>query len=284
VISRAPRPTLCAIVGDHAVGKRRLARGLADWFGSDQCTLLALDDYAVPPAADAAPRPAPTRDPAAINLALMAQHLRLLRQGETVFKPVLERSNGRLGAPEFLRPTPIILAFGLHGLATPELRSLWDVSLFVAREHGDAPADARIASQRDRADAQLAVCTAADGTPTRYEFRATRAVPLPAVDALRDSTEALSVAEASAGTDVVRVEASIDDVTAARIEAQLLAALPEAPQRRARRARGTEEDGPRGGAEAIAHLVVAHYLLERGMPRAEVSSAAARSAHPAPGA
>ncbi len=210
----------------------------------------------------------------------MAQHLRLLRQGETVFKPVLDRSSSRLSAPEFLRPTPVILAHGIHGLASPELRSLWDVSLFVDR----GSSDSRIGAQRDRADAQLVVHRRADATVSRYELRMARAVPLPAVEALHGSSDALHVATAAAGTDVVIVEPTIDDVTAARVEAQLLAALPDAEPRRPRRARALRDDSARDAAEAIVHLVLAHYLVQRGLPRAEPSSAAVRSAHPAPGA
>jgi phosphoribulokinase len=61
----------------------------------------------------------------------MGQHVRLLRAGETIFKPVYNHSNGMFDTPEFVTPKPIVLINGLHGLYTPELRRQWDVSVFL---------------------------------------------------------------------------------------------------------------------------------------------------------
>lgn len=271
--THSPRPALCAIVGDHGAGKRRLAKALAELLGSEHCGLIALDDYATPRSADEGPGSGP-RDPAAVNLALMAQHLRLLRQGETVFKPVLDPHSGQLGAPEFLRPAPLLLAYGVHGLSTPELRASWDVSLFVETGREDELAQRLVLPQRSRADLTLVASPTTAERPRRTELRIARPVAMPALDALRDIPPGagVHVASAAAGADVIVVDDDLDDVTAARIEARLLAALPAATPRR----------GKRPGADAIVQLLLALYLVARGVNR--VSPEAARSVHPAPGA
>ena len=120
-----------ALVGDSGAGKSTLARGCADILGTDRVTQISLDDYH---ALDRAARTATgltALHPDSSHLALMGQHARLLRNGETIFKPVYDHADGTFGRPQFVRPGAIVLVNGLHGLFTPELRSLWDVSVFL---------------------------------------------------------------------------------------------------------------------------------------------------------
>jgi len=249
VTSRSPRPTLCAIIGDHGTGKRRLAQALVSQLRESRCTTLSLDDYAVPREPNAPPPTRSARAPHDASLALMAQHLRLLRQGETVFKPVVDRSSGGFSTPEFVHPAPIIVAHGLHGLASPELRALWDVSVFLENGTADAEAQRFVLPQRDRADL-VVTQRAAAGRTTRYELRIARPVPMPRLDALHADSGAtvLHVSSGAAGPDVVVVDA--------------------------------DEDAGR----AVLDVLVAEYIVQRTAPRAAVSPAEVRSARPAPGA
>ena len=247
--SRSPRPTLCAIIGDHGAGKRHLAQSLAERLGAHDCRTLALDDYVVPRNCDATAPVTASRIPCEASLALMAQHLRLLRQGETVFKPVVDRASGQFSTPEFVRPTPVILAHGLHGLASPELRSLWDVSVFVDTGSADAEGQRHVLPQRERADLVL-LARNSGGRSTRYELRVAHPVPLPALATLGADSAAtvLHVSSAAAGPDVIAIDGALDAVR-----------------------------------DAMQQLV-ADYLIQRTMPRTALSSAEVRSVRPAPDA
>ncbi|MBA3855246.1 MAG: hypothetical protein C0503_12595, partial [Gemmatimonas sp.] len=216
---RSPRPILYAIIGDHGSGTRRLAHALAEQLGPTRCSTLALDDYAA-------------------NLALMAQHLRLLRQGEMIFKPVVDPRSGALTTPEFVHPTPIILGHGMQGLASPELRAVWDVSVYV--ETGTTAADAQRAAlpQRDRADVVLFV-RSETAASARYELRIAHPVPMPALDQLRADSRAtvLDVSSAAAGPDVIVIDGAVSDV------------------------------------RALSERLLAEYVVQRTKPRAAVSPA-----------
>ena len=280
--TRPARPALCAIIGAPGAGKQSLARDLAELLGPERCTLLALDDYLAP----RAPEPqGADRGDAEPQLALMTQHLRLLRQGETVFKPVVDRASGGFLAPEFLRPSRLLLAHGRFGLNAPEIRALWDASLYLDTR----PAAPAVLAQRERADLVLVAPAAGNAAPAQsLELRITHPVPLPALDGLADEAGArsvLHVARAAGGVDVIAIATDVDDVTAALLETRLLAALPGAPTRRQRRMEQRRSDGNAASpAMGIARLLVAHYLVQRGVGRATPSPVAARSAHPAPGA
>lgn len=245
--TRSPRPTLCAIIGVDGSGNQRLARAIAERLGPERCTRLSLDDYVLPH--DAAPTDPPARAPSDQSLALMAQHLRLLRQGETVFKPVVNHASGRFLAPEFVRPTPVILAHGRHGLASPELRSLWDASVFVDGASGDAVTPRDVLAQRERAD--LIVCARLTaGGHARGELRIARPVPLPTLAHVSHDAAAtvLHVSSAAAGPDVIAVDGGLEAV------------------------------------REVLHRLVADYVVARTAPRDAFSPAAVRSAHPVPGA
>jgi hypothetical protein len=249
VTARSPRPILCALVGDHHAATQRIALGIAERLGPERCTILALDDYLSPVALESATSDLVLRDPAATDLALMAQHLRLLRQGETVFKPVIDRAARRFAAPEFVRPAAVILAHGLHGLATPELRAAWDASIYVDSGETDAAAQRHIQPQRERADL-VVLARPAVGPNARVELRITRPLPLPSLDELRRTGGAtvLHVSSAAAGPDVIAIDGDSDSV------------------------------------RWMTLRLLAEYLVQRALPRPTLSPAAARPAHPVPGA
>lgn len=288
--TRAPRPALCALVGAVGAGKRTLARGLAELLGAEHVTTLALDDYVAIDREASSLHDISLLAPDASHLDLMAQHLRLLRQGETVFKPVYDRAAGRFVAPEFIRPRRHVVAHGMHGLDTPELRALWDVSLFVASEREDADSARFIAPQRERADAVLRLRQASESEGFVAELRIAHPVSMPAIDALQHDPIAspyLKLERAASGADVIELSGRVDDVSRTTIEERLLAGLPDAPLRRNLRL-GFIPDAPAGDRRsnllALTQLLVAHYFVQRGRLRQLPTLEAARSAHPVPGA
>ena len=128
---RAGRPIMLCLVGDSGAGKSTLSGGCVALLGAERVTDVCLDDYHSLDRAERLERHITALHPDANHLALMGQHVRLLRQGETIFKPVYDHSDGKFGQPEFVTPRPIVLVHGLHGLYTGELRRQWDVSVFL---------------------------------------------------------------------------------------------------------------------------------------------------------
>lgn len=288
--SRSLRPALCAVVGAAGAGKRTLCHGLTDLLGGDAVTSLSLDDYVAQGHVSGTRRDVPPHAAASSELNLMAQHLRLLRQGETVFKPVYDRLSGRFAEPEFLRPQRTVLAQGMHGLDTPELRALWDVSLYVASSREEADIARDVAMQIERADASLRLQAHGEGQGWDAEFRIAHPVPLPALDELQHdpaATPYLRIERASGGAYVIELSGRVDDVSHAHMQARLLSALPDSPARRPLRLgvipRAAAGDC-RSNLLALSQLIVAHYFVQKGRLLQAPTLAAARSAHPVPGA
>ena len=125
------RPIMLCLVGDSGAGKSTLSRGCVEILGKDRLVDICLDDYHSLDRVGRAERQITALHPDCNHLDLMAQHIRLLKQGERIFKPVYDHSDGTFARPEFVSPKPIVLIHGLHGLYTPELRRHWDVSVYL---------------------------------------------------------------------------------------------------------------------------------------------------------
>jgi phosphoribulokinase len=121
---------LC-LVGDSGAGKSTLSDGCVELLGPQRVTAICLDDYHSLDRVGRAAKNVTPLHPDANHLDLIAQHVRLLRSSETIFKPVYDHRDGTFGPPEFVTPGPIVLIHGLHGLYTPELRRHWDVSVYL---------------------------------------------------------------------------------------------------------------------------------------------------------
>jgi phosphoribulokinase len=127
----AGRPIMLCLVGDSGAGKSTLSNGVIAILGPERVTDICLDDYHSLDRVGRQAKQITALHPDCNHLDLIAQHMRLLRHGETIFKPVYDHSDGTFGPPEFVTPTSIMLVHGLHGLFTPELRRQWDVSIFL---------------------------------------------------------------------------------------------------------------------------------------------------------
>lgn len=214
---RAGRPIMLCLVGDSGAGKSTLARGCVEILGAERVVDICLDDYHSLDRAGRSERKITALHPECNHLDLMGQHIRLLRRGETIFKPVYDHSNGQFGPPEFVEPKPLVLINGLHGLFTPELRRQWDVSVFLdpdpelriawkikrdtnkrgytrddvlrALEHRRHDSEAYVMPQRDKADIVISFYPPADYEQTRDDTKLNvritlrHPIPLPDLDA-----------------------------------------------------------------------------------------------------
>src|SRR3954471_21140494 len=98
------RPIILGVVGDSASGKTTLTRGLVRVLGQEQVSHICLDDYHRYDRAQRAALPITPLDPECNYMDIMGQHLRLLRSGDAVLKPVYRHADGSFGPPVYLRP------------------------------------------------------------------------------------------------------------------------------------------------------------------------------------
>ena len=246
---RAGRPIMLCLVGDSGAGKSTLSNGCVELMGPERVTDICLDDYHSLDRVGRAQHKITALHPDCNHLDLIAQHVALLRRGETIFKPVYDHSDGTFGPPEFVAPKSIVLMHGLHGLYTPELRRLWDVSVFldpdpelriawkinrdmskrgyqraeVLKQLEDRRNDseAYVMPQREEADIVISFFPPADYATaqdnTRLNVRITLRHPIP----LPDLKETLAAAEGANGKSSLRLERGTEGTDVLEIDGRI---------------------------------------------------------------
>ena len=128
---RVDHPIIIGIVGDSASGKSTLSVGVAQILGADHCTVICTDDYHRYSRAERAAAGLSALDPRANHIDIVEQHLRLLRGGEPILKPVYDHAHGTLQPPEYVRPKEFVIAEGLLGYTTRGMRDCYDVKIYL---------------------------------------------------------------------------------------------------------------------------------------------------------
>ena len=131
---RVEHPIILGIVGDSASGKTTLSAGVAQILGEAHCTVICTDDYHRYDRAQRAAAGLSALDPRANYIDVLEQHLRLLRGGEPILKPVYDHRRGTLEPPEYVRPKDFVIAEGLLGYATRAMRDCFDVKVYLDPE------------------------------------------------------------------------------------------------------------------------------------------------------
>lgn len=134
---------IVAVTGGSASGKTTYADALRRLLMPYETRLIAEDEYY----GDHADEPGfdPLRfnfdDVTAHDHELMAKQLRVLKSGKTIKAPMYDFvTHRRLEKTRDVRPADVIIVEGIHVLADPDLRDLYDLSIYV-----DAPSDIRLA-------------------------------------------------------------------------------------------------------------------------------------------
>ena len=132
------KPVMLAIVGDSAAGKTTFTDGIVRLLGADRVGLVCTDDYhRYDRAARRRLRITPLH-PDCNYMDIMAQHLRLLAQGEPILKPVYDHRTGTFAPPEYVAPRQFMVVEGLLALATKRMRDCFSVKVYL-----DPPEDLR---------------------------------------------------------------------------------------------------------------------------------------------
>jgi phosphoribulokinase len=131
---RVDHPIILGIVGDSASGKTTLSAGVAQILGSDRCTVICTDDYHRFDRKERGASGLSALDPRANYVDILEQHLRLLRGGEPILKPVYDHEHGALALPEYVKPKDFVIAEGLLGYTTRAMRDCYDVKIYLDPE------------------------------------------------------------------------------------------------------------------------------------------------------
>jgi phosphoribulokinase len=126
-----PRPVILGVVGDSAAGKTTISRGLVRVLGEENVAHICTDDYHRYDRKQRAELGITPLDPDCNYLDIIAQHLRHLRHGEAVLKPVYRHKDGTFGAPVYVQPERFTLIEGLLGYYLPEMRDIYDVRVYL---------------------------------------------------------------------------------------------------------------------------------------------------------
>jgi phosphoribulokinase len=126
------RPIILGVVGDSAAGKTTISKGLVEILGRENVTHIGTDDYHCYDRAERAERGITPLNPDCNYIDIMSQHVRHLRDGEPILKPVYGHGDGTFGRPEYVVPKRFAVIEGLLGYHTDELCDSHDVRVFLA--------------------------------------------------------------------------------------------------------------------------------------------------------
>ncbi len=130
-LDRSGTTFIIGVAGDSGSGKTTFTNSIRHLLGPTRVDTITLDDYHTQDRKTRKRTGKLPLDPAINDLALVARHLRELRKGKNIAKPVYNHSNGKLEGPLDFTPPKILIVEGLHTLYTPELRSQYDLTLYV---------------------------------------------------------------------------------------------------------------------------------------------------------
>ncbi len=126
------RPIILGIVGDSAAGKTTLTKGIAQFLGPEDVTVICTDDYHRYDRKQRAEIGITALHPDCNYLDIMQQHLSLLRTGQPILKPIYNHSTGEFDPPEYIKPNRFVIVEGLLGYSTRGARDAYDVKVYLA--------------------------------------------------------------------------------------------------------------------------------------------------------
>jgi len=300
---RVDHPIILGIVGDSASGKSTLSVGVAQILGEAHCTVICTDDYHRYDRAQRAAAGLSALDPRANYVDVLEQHLRLLRNGEPVLKPVYDHQHGTLSPPEYVRPKEFVIAEGLLGYTTRAMRDCYDVKIYLDPEeelrvkwkvHRDttrrgytreavmaqlerreSPSQSFIHPQRTFADIVIRFqrSKGANGSDTqldvRHILRPTLPHPdfTPLFDGSSNAGLHLELARDRDGkpVDVLEINGNISDKRAERIEDLLWNLIPEAGHLRDQVGRIHIANGAKSHPLVLTQILVGYHAIKPAM-------------------
>jgi uridine kinase len=138
-------PFVLGLAGGSASGKTTAAVAVAELLGPEHCAVLSHDLYYLPPPPDLDPVHHNFDEPAALETALLVEHLDALRAGRPADVPRYDFTRHRRQPGFRFEPRPVILVEGILILADEDLRARFDRTVFF-----DTPEHVRLHRRLDR--------------------------------------------------------------------------------------------------------------------------------------
>ncbi len=121
---------IIGVAGDSGSGKSTFTKSISNLLGKDMVSFFSLDDYHTEDRETRKRTGHIPLDPKINNLKLAGEHIRELRKGKTVLKPVYNHKTGKIEGPEVFEPKKIVIVEGLHTLYD-EIRKFLDLKIYV---------------------------------------------------------------------------------------------------------------------------------------------------------
>ena len=130
-------PIIIGIAGGSGSGKTTVARSLIDLIGPERIAYLEHDNYYRDLSHLSVEERAVVNfdHPDSFETSLMVEHIKALKAGETINKPVYSyKQHARTEEVIPVVSQPLIIVEGILVLENPDLRSIMDVKIFVDTE------------------------------------------------------------------------------------------------------------------------------------------------------
>ncbi len=125
------KPFVIGIAGDSGSGKDTLADSLENLFGNHSVTKISGDDYHLYDRKKPVWKLVTHLNPIANNLEKFAHDLADLANNKNIQKRIYNHETGKLSLPIRIKSNDIIISSGLHALFFPELRDLYNLSIYL---------------------------------------------------------------------------------------------------------------------------------------------------------
>lgn len=125
-------PFLIGVAGDACSGKTSFAVGLAQVLGADRVTVVSSDAYRRYTRAERREAALSRLHPDVYFPDILAQHIRLLKQGEAVLSPTYNRASGGFDRCVYLAPREFVIVEGLLAYGAATLQNFFDVKIYLA--------------------------------------------------------------------------------------------------------------------------------------------------------
>lgn len=142
------RPVIIGIAGGSGSGKTTIALAVVEAVGSDRVVLIQHDAYYRDLSHLAFEERIRTNfdHPDSLETELLISHLRILRRGTAIDRPVYDFGNHtRTDGTVAVDPEPVVIVEGILVLTEPELRDLMDLRIYI-----DTPGDLRVLRRLER--------------------------------------------------------------------------------------------------------------------------------------
>lgn len=142
------KPTLIGVAGGSGSGKTYFAQDLQKTLGPERTTIVLQDNFYFDQSSrfDFDGGSVNFDHPDSIEFSLLAQHLKVLKDGQSTQIPTYDfATHTRKKETLLIQPAPIIIVDGILILHVPEVRSLFDETIFF-----DTGEDLRFNRRLDR--------------------------------------------------------------------------------------------------------------------------------------